>query len=449
MKKFIKIIVGLFIFIPFIDVDALNCYSGDIDVSKTTNFKCTGISGDNLTFKDSTTDKDYSSFFKYSINEGETETQISIDKSITFDTNIQKGIVKISDGSSDAFITILNSAYVEPTTTATTTTTTTASINTKTLTVTLDANDGSSKEIKTCTISGDDTTCLVTLPKLSKSTFNGWGTATTCKEGNSGTIKVEKDITYYACYTDNDNTQISEAETILLKTLSLTNKDTEESIDFGTFSIKKTEYSFKVLNEVENINVAASAEEGIVIDVVGNENLQVGENEIKITLKKGDNLTNEYILKVTRLDVGETINNIHYLKSLVVGGYTINFNKDVFIYNLTIPSDVDKLQITAESENGGEPEIIGNEDLVDGSSISINVPGDDEDITVYTINITKESSVNYLLIIAVGVIVLLIIILVILIMVKSNKKKQNLKNNNKPQVLKKEKNQDNVEILNI
>lgn len=447
MKKIIKIMIGLFIFVPFLNVFALSCYSEVID-ENTGNFKCTGISGDKLSFVDSTSQADYGEYFKYTISDG--EAQISVNKSLTFSSNLKTGIVKVIDAEKDAYITIANSQYVEPTTTSTTTSTTTTNANTKTITITLNPNDNTNNlETKTCTVSGNETTCYITLPKISKSTFNGWGTAKTCKEGNSGTIKVEKDMTYYACYTDNEQT--NETETILLKTLSLTDKDTDESIDFGTFSIKKTEYSFKVLNSVENINVSASADEGIVIDVVGNENLKVGENEIKITLKKGDNLTNEYILKVTRLNVGETINNINYLKSLVVGGYTINFDKNVFVYNLTIPSDVNKLQITAEAEDETlpKPEIVGNEELKDGSVISINITDENNETTTYSINITKESSVNYILIGAVAIIILLIVILVILIIVKSNKKKQNLKNNNKPQVLKNEKKQDSVEILNI
>lgn len=438
MKKIINIFISLLIFIPFISVNAWSCYGSDANnaiKSDTGNFSCDSIEGDNLIFTHN--GKEYTNF-KYDKDLNRIEI---IDNKFEFDSNFEYGIVVVTDnGNSENTVSIYveNSQYIKPTTT--TTTTTTADINTKTLTVKLDPNNGGEITTKTCEVTGDNTTCSITLPKIDKETFTGWGTAKSCKEGNIGTIRVEKDITYYACYKENEETSNMPVD-LYLKTLSISDKTTNESIDFGTFSIKRLEYSFKVLNEVENLDVSVTVDEGIKVEISGNENLLVGENKIVIKLTDSDNNENEYILNVTRLEEGETINNVHYLSSLVIGGYEIDFNKEKFVYSLTIPSDIFKLEINAIPENEEDiKEIKNNDNLEDGSQIIISVIGEDDTSTDYYVNITKESDMNYLLLIAIILIIILIIVLIILIIIKTNKKKntQSKKGVN-----------DKIEVLNI
>lgn len=454
MKKILSTIISLLIMLPIINVNAagMNCYGSSekdaIDLSTVKNFSCQASDSNvdmstNLEFKHNNTS--YNNYFE--VTKSGKGVQIRIkDNSMKFSSDLQYGLIVITDTQNniDTAIYIKNTDYVAPTTT--TTTTTPASANTKTLTVTLDPNNGTEKITKTCTLTGTNTTCSVTLPKLENENFNGWGTAKTCKEGNSGTIKVEKDTTYYACYKTNET---STTNPLYLKTLKLTDKKTNETLDIGTFSMKKTEYTLKVLNEVENIEVTTTQDEGINVEITGNETLSVGKNEIIIKLTDENNNTNEYKIIVKRLKEGETISNLHYLKSLVVGGYNINFSKDKLIYSLTIPSDINRLEINAiPEEDTAMIEIKGNEDLIDGSLITINVIGEDNETTVYTIDITKETSVNYMLLVGVAIIILLIIVLIILIIIKSNKKKKNIKNDSKPQVLKEEK-KETIETLNI
>lgn len=442
MKKIFNIIIVLFIVIPFLNVNALSCRGETedtaIDLKSINSFTCSGVDSDGLVFKSN--GNDISKYFEFN---KENSTVYIVDNSLTFAPEFKYGLIIISsasDSNNNTTIYIKNSEYKEPTTT--TTTTTTKNPNAKVFTVTF--YDGNKVDKKTCETKGTDTICNITLPKIDKETFNGWGTAATCKEGNIGTIKVDKDITYYACYKDNNN-QTSNTETnksLFLKTLILKDEKTEEIIDFGTFSIKKKEYTFKVLNEVENINIETTQEEDIKVNIVGNKNIKVGENKILIQLNDKNNNSEEYILNVTRLERGETLNNIQYLKSLVVGGYDINFDKEKFIYNLTIPSNVDKLEITSIAENENfTPKVLNNENLIDGSEIKIIVNEEDSEPTTYVINITKEESTNYLLFIGIGLIFVLIIILIILIIIKKKKSKKT-QPTRKP-------NNDKIEVLNI
>lgn len=457
MKKKLGIIIGLLLLIPTINVkaDGLECagtQKNPIDLSSTSDFSCTGIEGTELTY---TSDgKDFSKYFKLR----STKDRIDIvDNTMIFSSTQKYGLVIIEDKSTgkNTAVYIKNNAYVEPSTTTAPTTQPTTSANTKTLTIMLDPNNGEEAKKETCPLKGNSTNCFVTLPKLEDKNFNGWGTSKTCKEGNIGSQKVEKDITYYACYKNADTstttttTVSSTNNTLYLKTLVLTNKDTSDKLDIGTFSMKKTEYTLKVLNEVENILVSTTQEDGIDVEITGNENLTVGENEIIIKLTDENNNTSEYKIMVTRLKEGETINDVHFLKSLVVGGYNIDFSKEKFVYSLTIPNDINRLEITAiPEEDTSVVEIKGNEELIDGSLVTVNVIGEDNKTTTYTIDITKEASVNYMLVIAVVIILLLIVILVILIIIKSNKKKKNIKNDSKPKVLKEEK-KETIETLNI
>lgn len=437
MKK--KIIIGLLCFLPFVKVNAISCNDKNvIDISTVGNFTCSDIKGDKLTFKDSTSDEDYTKYFTYSIDEG--KALITPDKSLKFDGSFPNRYITVSDGTGTSRINVKDGAYVPPTTTKPTTTT--ADPNVKEITVTLDTNDGKEKTTKTCKIVSPNTTCSVTLPKLDTTGFNGWGTASTCKEGNIGSTKVDKDTTYYACYETNETQDTN----LLLKTLKITDKDTNKEINFGTFSIKKTKYRFKVLNEVKNLNIEATSDDGIKIDIKGNEDLQEGENDITITLTSSDNKTNTYKLTVTRLKEGETITSIHYLKSLVIGGYPITFTKNQFNYTITIANDIDKLQIDPVVETDSDTfEILNNNNLENGSIIKINVTGDDKLVTTYNINIIKESKSNLFLYIGIGIVALLTILLIILIILKSNNKKKN--NKIGPKTLDNKK--DNIEVLNI
>ena len=437
MKKYI---VLLLLLIPFIKVKALSCYieNEEINVDEVSNFSCSDVYGDSLSFKSS--GKDYKEYFTYKIESGGSAT-VSIKKEIRFDKSFKRGLVVITDGEGhQGIILVKNKDYVEPTTTKDPTV--------KEISVTLDPNNGSEKVVKTCKITSGNTTCSVVLPKLNDENFNGWGTAKGCKDGNTGSIKVEEDVSYYACYKDNKSTTTTttttksskssttttksedEEETttvkVYLDSLSITDKDSGDDIDFGTFSRRNNKYEFKVLNETENLNIKYEVADDITVEVTGNESLEEGENEIVIKLTDKDNNTSEYTLLVNRLKEGETINSIHYLKSLVIGGYNIEFNKEVFNYSVKIKGDIDALEIDAVPEVDTDTyDIEGNNNLIDGSKVSIVVydEEDEENSTTYTVNITKEKSMDIIMILTIVLIVVLVVLIIIAIILKTKKTK--------------------------
>ncbi len=456
MKRKYLLLISLLL-LPVLNTYALTCYQeGKTFDPKDKSFTCTEVEGDTLTFKQG--DNDYKDYFTYEIINNEKinkKANVNVNENIVFDASVDKGVVEISDGKGKSFVSILNPAYIPPTTT-----TTTIDPNLKVYTVTLDLNDSSGKkETRTCNVTNvTENYCQITLPTLEDKTFSGWGTARTCKEGNEGVIKVEKDVTYYACYTSNT---ITEDNGLALRELNIKDVN-DKNINFGKFSEDTFEYNFKVLNDVKSLNIEAiPIDSNTKITITGNEALNVGENKILIVLSNTTD-TKEYTLTVTRLKEGETIDTTHYLESLVIGGYNISFDKNKFDYNITIDKNINKLELTTVPEDDDlEVEILNNDNLQNGSVVEINVIGSDEEITTYRIHVSKSDSSFLLMISAIAVIGVLIVALVIVIIIKSkskgkkdnskkqpksNKKSKSKKKNAGPELLGEE---DDLEVFKI
>ena len=387
MKRF----KGIFYFIlvcvfciPFLNVDALTCNSKVLSVSDK-NFICSGIEGNTLIF--TFNGQDYSMYFKLR-SDGRT---IDIDPAISFPTNVEIANIEVKDNSNSTTIKIKNEKYV---TTTTTTTTTKVPENL----VVVRFNDGNEISEKKCSKTEGSDSCVVYLPKLNTEGFNGWGTKDTCKDGITGNVKVYKNITYYACYNDGNETESK----INIKELTILDKNTQEEINYGELDNTKDTYNFKVLYNVNSLIVNVVGDDNTEISVSGNEDLKVGINAVLIKISDNNGNQKTYTLNVERLEEGESLEKVHYLSSLVIGGSEINFNKDIFEYNVTIKSDIDQLLINKKALDENDIVTVkGNENLVNNSKVYIEVTGEDGITTTYTINVFKEEGINIFLILAI------------------------------------------------
>lgn len=319
----------------------------------------------------------------------------------------------------------------------TTTTTTTKSSIFK---INFDANGGTGtfKELSCTSKNG---VCNVNLneagvPVREGYTFNGWGTNKNCTTtGNKNVYKAKKNTTLYACYTKEENTTTTTTTTTKVTTttaktdikLYLKELNVEgQTIDFSKF---KTNYEIKVLYDVESIKInAEAASDGINTEYQKEVNLEVGENEIPITLSDGTN-SSVYTLKVIRLKEGEEIkdaSNDATLKSLVLTGYDIDFNSTVTSYELTVKYNVSNIEVKATpSDENAKFVITGNSDIVNGSVIKVDVQAEDGTLMSYKINITKQNffqTYKTYFLIGAGVVLLILIILVIIDRKKKVKK---------------------------
>lgn len=319
----------------------------------------------------------------------------------------------------------------------TTTTTTTKSSIFK---INFDANGGTGtfKELSCTSKNG---VCNVDLneagvPVREGYTFNGWGTNKNCTTtGNKNVYKAKKNTTLYACYTKEENTTKTTTTTTKVTTttaktdikLYLKELNVEgQTIDFSKF---KTNYEIKVLYDVESIKInAEAASDGINTEYQKEVNLEVGENEIPITLSDGTN-SSVYTLKVIRLKEGEEIkdaSNDATLKSLVLTGYNIDFNSTVTSYELTVKYNVSNIEVKATpSDENAKFVITGNSDIVNGSVIKVDVQAEDGTLMSYKINITKQNffqTYKTYFLIGAGVVLLILLILVIIDRKKKEKK---------------------------
>lgn len=156
------------------------------------------------------------------------------------------------------------------------------------------------------------------------------------------------------------------------------------------FNKNTTEYYIVVNLDVEKIKVKAiSQDDKAKVSIVGNNNLQEGENIISINVTAEDGTTKTYYIYVTKVDDVEMANA--KLETLEIEGFNLypSFKSDIYTYNLNIDKDIKELNINAKPEREkAVVQIIGNTDLHKGENmIEIKVTAEDGlTIRTYKIN---------------------------------------------------------------
>ena len=133
---------------------------------------------------------------------------------------------------------------------------------------------------------------------------------------------------------------------------------------------------FKTKNPVDSTNISIN-------------NLEINKYDYTYNLTNNSNLTANIKIKKS---------NNAYLKNLTIKEAEINFQKDVFEYNITIPTDVDKLTINYDAEIGTSlitynSDDNGNFKINETKILYITVLAEDN-VTehTYKINVTKKQS---------------------------------------------------------
>lgn len=223
------------------------------------------------------------------------------------------------------------------------------------------------------------------------------------KEGNNTVkIKVTAEAGNTKTYTLTIKRKTSAEETqnageARLKTLGIK----PEQYDFTGFKSDTMEYSVEVPNEVNEVEVYATAiNSNAQITGTGMITLKEGENALKIEVMAEDGTQKTYTLNVTRKEtdaVSGTNEDKLGLSELSIEGIDINpsFKSSIYEYTATITKVMvgDSLNITAKAnDETATVEIIGNENLQDGENIiTILVKNDatNENAT-YQITVNKQ-----------------------------------------------------------
>lgn len=182
------------------------------------------------------------------------------------------------------------------------------------------------------------------------------------------------------------------------------------------------EYNLKVASNVTKLDITAESEPAITIAIseVAND-LQVGENVVRVALVDAEGQTGLYIINVER-ETTKSSNN--FLASITVEGYQLNFDPSITSYTLEIGKESSlNINVVPESELANYV-ILGNVNLVDGSTITIRVTAEDKTTKDYIININRVFNImDYWVYIVIILLVLLLVILLIIFKQKKKKKK--------------------------
>jgi len=155
------------------------------------------------------------------------------------------------------------------------------------------------------------------------------------------------------------------------------------------------EYTVSVPYETETITVSGRLEDSnATVTGFDTYNLEVGKNEIPVTVVAEDGTTNIYTITVTREEIVSS-----KLANLKVSNYDIQgeFNSDVFDYNVTVDNEITSLDITAiPIDKGAKIEILGNENFIVGmNTVTINVTDRlDQTTSTYILNVNRQNYAN-------------------------------------------------------
>lgn len=177
-----------------------------------------------------------------------------------------------------------------------------------------------------------------------------------------------------------------------------------EGVFSPEFAKNVYEYAIIVPNEITKLNIAANQEHSrATVKVVGNEELQVGDNTVEIIVTAEDGSTSTYKIYATRAlpELSLATLGISYINE---DNEKVNillepqFVGNIYEYKINeiLSHTVKKLQIeaTANRENA-KIELLGNEDLKAGRNeitIKVTLPNEDglEEQKIYTIVLERE-----------------------------------------------------------
>ena len=264
--------------------------------------------------------------------------------------------------------------------------------------------------------SKDNTSYTVKVPKTattvklegtandSKAKVSGLGNITLTGDTTTATIKITAEDGTTKTYTVKIE---KEKEATTTKSSDATLK----KLDIGGFTLNPTfksninTYSIKVKNNIIGLDVTAIPNnDKAKVTISGNKNWKEGTNTVTIKVTAEDGSVNNYIINVERESSNSNKNNQttkssdNYLKSLTItSSHEIkpSFNKNVTSYNITVPYEVDKLNLNAiPNDSKSKVEITGNENFKVGkvNTVEIKVTAEDGSVRLYSLNVTRSTT---------------------------------------------------------
>jgi len=174
------------------------------------------------------------------------------------------------------------------------------------------------------------------------------------------------------------------------------------SLDKGNIKFNKntTNYSLVVANNVTSINISATSEDSSAkVEGTGKKNLNVYANTFYVNVTSESGAKKSYVITINRQDSkGNTykLSDENALSALVIEGYDLKFNKDVYEYKLEVEENVDALKVEATSiSDKAKVEVDNPEKLVVGENkIVIKVTSESGEVRTYTVKVFKKEALD-------------------------------------------------------
>lgn len=235
---------------------------------------------------------------------------------------------------------------------------------------------------------------------------------------NKVLIKVRSENNQEKVYTININRKDDRSNNNYLKEIELSNGKIK-------FDKNTTEYKVSVPYETQNFTINAIAEDKkSKVEVVGGTELLLGENIFTIKVTSENEEVKEYKIIVTREEKIE-ITSSNKLKNIEIEGYKLDFDPNEYYYVVKTNSKKLNIKVTLEDKNSSY-KINGNNDLKDGSVISIIVTDKDGNNNIYKLMIVEKS--NAIIYIIITLLLMLLSVCLTIFIMKRRKKDNDTQN---------------------
>ncbi len=186
-------------------------------------------------------------------------------------------------------------------------------------------------------------------------------------------------------------------KTITVKEAAHTNNYLSSlSVSVGTINFNKDTQSYKlnVKSDVTKAVISGTAEDSLAkVSGVGTKNLKYGNNKFTVTVTAENGSKKNYTITINRED---NRSNNATLKSLKLSSGAIDFSPTVTDYDLTVPSDIEKIEVTAEATEKTSKVTITSPalELDKVTDIKIVVKAENGDTKTYVIHVTRKNEEN-------------------------------------------------------
>lgn len=248
------------------------------------------------------------------------------------------------------------------------------------------------------------------------------------------TIKLNKGINLVRLKVMAENGQIKTYNIKIFRKYEEMTTNNEDSLSDNNFLSKiiinnksidfiKEEYEHRITVPFENkkLSILVETEDKFAtFQIEAKEVLSVGENIINIRVFAQNGSERLYKIILTRNEENIILSNNSKLQNLKIKGYKINFDKNVYDYNVKITNEKELEILYTKDDMNSKVNIIGNKNLKFNSTIKVIVIAEDNSTTVYRIKVTRNIML-YIVYFTIFVILLFLLLRVIFV------KKANIK----------------------